>query len=397
MTFDIRTLTEGDKDSYDELRRLSLFSHPTPEQRELTWSTRDVERMLGVFEGDRLVGAAATYGFTMSVPGGEVATTGVAGVGVLPSHTRRGGLRQLMAAVFDLARDKGEPVSCLWASEPGIYGRFGYGIGTAGMHWTLPRADGAFLPEISVDGAVHVAARPDADAMAPVFDRLVESVPGVIRRSPAWWARRLHDPDGKLMMAHTEGGYALYRIDGGWSDRGPDYTLVAYEVIAPEPAAYARLWRYLLDVDLVANISAGHRPMDDQIQWMLVSPRSMQRRLGEGMWVRLLDLPAALSARTYSAPVDVVIEVADDAVPANSGRWRIAVAEEDGKAVVERADSSPPDLSIGPAALGAAYLGGTRVLNLLRAGRVDEHRPGAAVAVDRAFAASPAPWAVTWF
>lgn len=397
MTFAIRTLTEGDKDAYDGMRRLSLFSHPTPEQRELTWSTRQVERMLGAFEGDRLVGGAATYGFTMSVPGGEVATAGVAGVGVLPSHTRRGGLRQLMSAVFDLARDKGEVVSCLWASEPGIYSRFGYGIGTAGIHWKLPRADGAFLPEIAVDGDVHLSDRPDADALAPVFDRLVETVPGVIRRSPQWWARRLHDPDRKLMMAHTDGGYALYRIDGGWSERGPDYTLVAYEVIAPDPDAYARLWRYLLDVDLVATVSAGHRPVDDAIQWMLASPRSMQRRLGEGMWVRVLDVPAALSARTYSAPMDVVIQVVDDTIPANSGRWRITVFEDNGKAVVERTDSSAAHLTIGPAALGAAYLGGTRVLNLVRAGRVKEHSPGTALAVDRAFASHPAPWAVTWF
>lgn len=392
----IRPLAPGDEDAYDWLRSRALFGQASPEQRALAWAVRPPEQILGAFTDGRLIGAAATYPFEISVPGGSVGTVGVAGVSVLPTHTRRGTLRRLMAEIFEQASEAGQPMSCLWASEAPIYGRFGFAVGTRSLHWTVERRAAAFAGPARALGDVTLLGTPDPERLAPVYAGLAARVPGVIARTPAWWDRRLHDPDGSLTAAVTDGGYALYRVGGGWSDGGPDYALNAVEVVATDDRAYATLWRYLLDVDLVATVSAGMRPIDDAIQWMLADGRALRRRLGEGMWVRVLDVPAALQARTYSAPAHAVLDVVDPLVASNQGRWRLDVGD-DGKATVEAAGGADADATMGVDALGATVLGGTRFADLVRAGLVTEATPGTAARLDLAFLASPAPWAVTWF
>lgn len=380
---------------------MALHAPATAEQTALAWATRADDGVLGAFEGDRLVGAANVYPFSLSVPGGErIAAAGLSGVSVLPTHTRRGILTGLMAAGFERAREQAQAVSCLWASEPGIYGRFGYGVATHGLHWTLARSAGGFRHGIAgnaSDGAVELLDQPDVAVLAPIYESLATSTPGVIDRTAAWWDRRLHDPEGTLLAAVADGGYALYRVTGGWSEKGPDHTLHAYEVVAPDPAAYARLWRYLLDVDLVDTVSAGHRPVDEPLQWMVESPRLMRRRFGEGMWVRLLDIAAALPARAYGQAGALRLRVHDPRIPANDGTWRLDVAD-DGKAALERLDpATRADLELDVAALAAMYLGGTRASDLVRAGRIVELHADAARIADTMFTWSPAPWAVTWF
>lgn len=392
----IRPLAPGEEDAYDRLRSRALFGQASPEQRALAWAVRPPEQVLGVFTDGRLTGAAATYPFEISVPGGSLGTVGVAGVSVLPTHTRRGTLRRLMAEIFERASEAGRPMSCLWASEAPIYGRFGYAVGTRSLHWTVDRRAAMLAGPPRTLGDVTLLDTPDPERMAPVYAALAGRVPGVIARTPEWWARRLHDPDGTLTAAVTDGGYALYRVSGGWGDVGPDYTLSAVEVVATDDRAYATLWRYLLDVDLVATVSAGMRPVDDPIQWMLTDGRALRRRLGEGMWVRVLDVPAALRGRTYSTPVTAVLEVVDPLVPSNQGRWRLDVGD-DGKATVEAAGGTDADVTMGVDVLGATVLGGNRFADLARAGLVTESTPGIAARLDLAFLATPAPWAVTWF
>lgn len=391
-------MAAAERGAYDRLRSVALHAHASAAQLALSWATRADDGVLGAFEGNRLVGAANVYPFSLSVPGGErIAAAGLSGVSVLPTHTRRGILTGLMATGFDRARERTEAISCLWASEPGIYGRFGYAVATHGLHWTLARAGGAFRPGAAGGGAVELLDQPDARVLAPVYDALATATPGVIDRTPAWWDRRLHDPEGTLLAAVTDGGYALYRVTGGWSEKGPDHALHAYEVVAPDPAAYARLWRYLLDVDLVDTVSAGHRPVDEPLQWMIESPRLMRRRFGEGMWVRLLDIAAALPARAYGRAGALRLRVHDQRIPANDGTWRLDVAD-DGTAALERLDpAAGADLELDVAALAAMYLGGTRASDLVRAGRIVELHADAARIADAMFTWSPAPWAVTWF
>lgn len=199
------------------------------------------------------------------------------------------------------------------------------------------------------------------------------------------------------MVAEGAGGvegYASYRVRSGWGALGPDNKIEVVETMAATPEAEAALWRYLFDVDLVTSVSAWGRPPDEPLQWMLADPRGLARSLADGVWLRLVDLPAALSGRRYRAQVAIVLEVADHFCPWNEGRWRVEGAP-DG-ATCERT-TAEPNVACTAAELGAAFLGGTPLEGLRRAGRLVEATPAAVRRAHAGFAWDPLPWGVTWF
>ena len=169
-------------------------------------------------------------------------------------------------------------------------------------------------------------------------------------------------------------GYALWRAQARWGDTGPNGEVRVLEVVTTTPEAYASLWRFLLTVDLTRTVSAWCCAVDEPIQFMVNEPRRLKAGLADGLWLRVMDVPEALAARRYAAHVDVVIEVTDDLIPVNAGRWRL-VGGPDGARCESTVDE--PDLACDVRALGAAYLGGTPLDALATAGLVREHRPGA--------------------
>jgi predicted acetyltransferase len=215
-----------------------------------------------------------------------------------------------------------------------------------------------------------------------------------------WWKRRTRDSerfrDGYSALraaVHEDGdgavdGYALYAVKNDWED-GPDERARIRELVADGPAAASGMWAYLLGLDLVRAVEWPIAPPDVPIVELVTSPQLPRLSLGPNLWVRLVDVPAALAARTYAAPVDVVLDVDDAFCPWNAGRYRLAAV--DGRAACERTDA-PPDLALSAADLGAAYLGGTRLAALALAGRVRELRPGALAPTSIAFGAAREPW-----
>ena len=150
-------------------------------------------------------------------------------------------------------------------------------------------------------------------------------------------------------------------------------------------AALAELWRYLLDIDWVASISSWLLPPDHPLFFVLAQTRRMRYRLGDGLWVRLVDVGAALSGRTYPEDGELVFDVRDSFCPWNEGRWRLA----GGAAERTNADA---DLALDVATLGAAYLGGIRFAQLAQGGRVEELKPGAIERADGIFRHGLHPW-----
>jgi predicted acetyltransferase len=357
-----------------------------------------------------LVALHATHGFVLPVPGAPQATVAAGGltwVGVHPDHRRRGLLRAMMTAHLDEVAAHGEPVSALFAAEPAIYGRFGYGLASRQQWLVLPRR-AALRPVAGVDGVRTSIVRADVDAHADlVGDLHVEawaSRPGAMtRRTPGlrrWW---LDDPPflrsgaeaRLLLLAHDAvtgalRGYALFRRTHAWTDGGPDGTVKVGDLAALDPAANAALWLRLLDLDLTARVDTGIRPMDDPLVHLLLDVRAGTPRVHDGLWVRVVDVPAALAGRRYACPVDVVLDVRDDLRPANAGRWRLTGGP-DG-ATCERAGAATPDLGLDVRELGAAYLGGESLAGLVVAGLVEEHRPGAAARVTAGFSSALAPF-----
>ncbi|MCQ4193146.1 GNAT family N-acetyltransferase [Streptomyces parvulus] len=367
--------------------------------RELTRT----ERSIGVREDGDWVGTAGAFDFRLTVPGGAaVAAAGVTMVSVAATHRRRGVLTSMMRRQLDDVRSWGEAVAVLTASEPAIYGRFGYGAATFQVNAEID-TDRVRLsvPPGTDDVRLAYAAPADVlDACETVFARQVPGRPGMLARRPGWDRLALLDPekdrDGasplQCVVARRDGevtGYARFRVRPDWEPAGPRGTVVLDELAGLDAATEAALWRFLFDVDLTSTLTARGRPVDEAWQYQVSDIRRCRPTLRDALYVRLVEVGAALAARTYRAPVDVVFEVEDAFCPWNEGRWRLSG---DAKGASCERTSDAPDLSLSVRELGAAYLGGVGLASLAAAGRVREVRSGALAEASVAFGSDVAPW-----
>jgi predicted acetyltransferase len=371
---------------------------PTPEGVERIARIQPADRVHAVFEGARAVGGAAVFPLRMTVPGGQVPTAGVTMVAVLPPHRRRGILTALMRSQLDDVHERGEPIAVLWASSGSLYGRFGYGMASLTGEIDLAREYAGLAAPVEPVGQAQLVSLEEALAVFPqVWDRVAPETPGMLTRSRDWWeVRRLLDlPErreggGEHVRAVLEidgrpEGYALYRIHQLF-ERGDSAGFVnVLEAIGATPAATREIWRFLLGIDWVASVKARLLPVDHPLFFLLAHPRRMHFRVGDGLWVRLVDVGAALSARSYAAGGAVVFDVADAFCPWNEERWKLEGGE------AGRTDDEP-DLRLDVTALGSVYLGGFTFAQLERAGRVEELRDGAVARADDVFRTDRAPW-----
>ena len=371
---------------------------PTEERMERFSRNLPVERMHAARENGRTVGGAGAFPFELTVPGAIVPTAGVTVVGTYPTHRRRGVLRAMMRAQLDDVHERGEPLALLWASEETIYGRFGYGMASLAGEVSIPREYSAFARPLEHEGAVRFVDQQEAVDLFPrVWDRVRRAIPGMLGRTRNWWEFRVlfEQPGGggeggpKRFVVLEKGGrpegYAIYRHKPKWEHGVSDSELEVIEAIALDGRPTAELWRYLLDVDWAAHVNGWLLPVDHALFQLLATPRRMQFRVGDGLWARLVDVGAALSARGYAADGAIVFDVVDDFCPWNEGVWRLA----DGRA---KRSTAAPQLRCDVSALGAVYLGGFSFSELVRGGRVEELRRGAAARADAMFASSRAPW-----
>lgn len=403
---EITCLTDALAPQYDECIDVAFHDATPPAVRERGRALLPYERTAVALDGDRLVGTSGAYPYRLSIPGGELPCAGVTVVTVLPTHRRRGILTRMMGRLFEQARDAGEPLAALWAAEGGIYGRFGYGV--AARTATIELDGGSPPPPAAPDPAVMLELTPlegAAASLAPVWDALRDRRAGIPSRTEPWWRRRiLDDPEHerdrrrpkRLLVARDGGGtvrgYVLYRA------RGPEEatTLQVIELISPDPEVEAALWGYFCGVDLARTVTAELRPLDDPLPYRLADFRQARlKTVEDGLWLRLLDLPAALSARAWASELDVTLAVEDARLPANAGTWRLE-ASRDGDARCTPTDRAP-QLALDVAALGAAYLGGTPLTRLADAGRVRELEPGALDRLDAALRTARAPWINEFF
>ena len=390
-------------DRLPDLLELDMWAFPTSDSIEdlrkipspLTW-----DRAHAVVEDgrpERLVAMRASYPFAnCPVPGGRVPVAGLTWVGVHPEFRRRGLLTAMIATHFEHCRDRGEPLSLLTASEPAIYGRYGYGLATHRVHLTMKRRT-ALRP---VPGSEDVTLRFETATLerhGDLVGRLHAAVdrPGwVTRETPQLEALWMSDAavfrngreQQRILIAERGGepvGYALFRRKGDWGEGGPEGTVSVQEAVATDPATASALWSRLLDLDLTTEVSSGMLAPDDPLIGLVVDLRAARAMIKDNVWARIIDLPAALAARQYQSDVDVVLEVTDRLVPANAGTWRLT-ADAFGPARVAPTDAAP-DIALDVRELGAAYFGGVSLVALAGAGQVSERRPGTLLPCAAAF------------
>lgn len=395
----------------DELHRFlevkaTAFLSPPPTAAGVEARRRDVdiERCLAAVDArGRMCGVARSFATPLTVPGGVITASAVSSVGVLPTHRRQGHLTRLMRHHLDDAVERGEPVAVLIAAEYPIYGRYGYGPATEATTLRVDAHAAAWLDaprgEVElVDGETF------AKVVEELYDRIRPARPGHIGASTQRWqvlAALLDVDDGDherrrnaLKALWRDGGGEVqgavtYTVDETWKANRPAGKAHAELLVAATPRAEIELLRYLASVDWIATATVALRTLDDPAPLALVDGRAAQLvDRSDHVWLRVLDLPAAVAARRYAAPASLVLEVRDPMGYAD-GRYRLDVGPDGGDCAPT---TDQPDLTVGVGALGAAYLGGHSWQRLAAAGWVDEHRPGAVAAATAAFVTARAPW-----
>ena len=378
---------------------------------ELGEEDRDPKRFLALmpldltvaaFDGDEMVGTLAACDFDVTVPGGApVAMTGTTVVTVQPTHRRQGVLTAMMQDHLDAVAQRGDSLAGLWASETGIYGRFGFGHATSKDDVEAPTL--AVTISTDAEGTVRLI-EPDGvvELLAPIYDAARRSRPGMLSRSQEWWAHSVvHDPPHRrdrdqisakrFVVYQADGsaeGYAIYAQKSDWSGEVPLGQVRVIEVISTTDRAHTGLWQYLANIDLFPRIRWWNMPVDDPLWWKVAEPRCLVRKRGDALWVRIMDVPAALEARSYETDGSIRIAVEDAFRPETSGVYELAVSNGVGKCVAVDANA---DVSLGVDALGALYLGGSSAVSMAAAAKID----GAADRVSllhRLFRTDVAPW-----
>jgi predicted acetyltransferase len=348
------------------------------------------------------VGHTTAYSLQMSVPGGsDLACAGVTWVGVVPTHRRQGVLTALMDQQLNDIHERGEALAALYASEPVIYGRFGYGAASHRVSLSIERGYSAL--DGPVDPALRVWLTNLADGrkdIEQVYDESRIHRAGLPSRSDLWWTRCMNDPKSMregaselrcVLVADERGprAYAVFSVKHDWSSSSADGEIRIHEHACLDASAAMALWRLILGMDLIGRVSHWNVPTDDVLLQLLVDARRACPILRDSVYVRLVDLPAALAARAYDVAFDGVVEVVDRLAPWNAGRWRLATSTDGAECVRTDAD---PDLVLDVRELGAAFLGGTSLVAHAAAGRVQERTPGSVAALSRAFRHEPAPY-----
>lgn len=332
----------------------------------------------------RVVGSAGAYSHSLAVPGGTVNAAGVFGVGVLPSHRRRGILTKLQEVQLMDVYSRGEALAYLWASEGAIYERFGYGVASLAMRMTIDakgvKLRGSPLPIEDL----FLASRDEARVLIPtIYDKTWINQPGMFSRDESWWNRRFADPDFQYVVWEDK-AYAIYLVRMDSSSGSFMGEVEVMEAVARSVEGYRRIWEYLLNMDLVYKVGASYLPVDHPLRLMLNDLRKANCVIRDGIWLRIIDVEAAIRARAFGDG-SIVIRLRDARMKHNDGIWRIA------NGGIARSTQSP-ELSMDISDLGSIYLGGFSFSELHRSGRVEELVPGSIARGDKLFSWDCEPW-----
>jgi predicted acetyltransferase len=408
----IETRRVRDEELPEFVETMSAAFLERPDVDKVTAEVRplwDLERVWAAFEDGSMRGTFRSWATELTVPGGKrLPAAAVSAVTVLPTHRRRGILSGMVAAEHGAIRERGEAIALLYASEYPIYGRFGYGPGTREATWTLDTRGTGFHGGPS--GGVELV-RPDSDAaatMKSVFDAWRFRQPGELRRRDVRWEYDLGQresvwgPTWKGFVAfHRDprgsvDGYVRYHVEDKWEQRQPRNVVNVDELHALTDESYASLWRFLAEIDWASTIKAERRSPAERLPWLLTNARAAEMSgFGDGLWVRLLDVPRALKERTYEREASLVLEIVDR--EAAAGRTCVLLDVGPAGAACSETDRSP-DLTLDVAALGAAYLGGVPLRHAIAAwGGVDEHRDGALGDAEALLRTRDEPWSSTFF
>jgi predicted acetyltransferase len=406
VSIEIRPITEDEIEEFERVDVVGFGQPPFPAEIERDWGNAELDRTRVAFENGRMVGISRAYSFELTMPGGAlVPAAAVSWVSVQPTHRRRGILTQMMGALHDDARDRGEPAAILTASESLIYGRYGYGTATWRCGYSIDRNHATFAQPLDDRGSVQLMTRDElGDTMARIYDDVRRARAGMVSRPSFWWPSVFWfgiagGKDKAFFVAvHRDergepDGYVAYQVDGDWNAGFADRTLIVLDFQTTNDTARQALWQYVFGVDLCAKVVVRSGPIDEPLRWMLRDGRRMRTDwVIDGLWLAPLDAGALLGARTYAVDGQLVV-----AVHQPDGTTATLAIDGGPDGAKCRATDDDPDLACSTSTLGATLLGGNRWTELAAAGRVDERTPGALTRADLMFTTNPVPTMTSHF
>jgi len=404
--YEFRTAVDDDWPVLAKLMGEAFNEDMDDEFNELEHSVFEPARSIVATQSGAIVGMVSAFTRDLTIPGAVVPAAHVTMVNVGATHRRQGLLRHMIHKLHADSIGRGEPLAVLYASEGRIYQRFGYGPATQRLAIEANAREVSLRDSASDDEGQLRSVPPDSlDVFEKVFEEARGQRPGWTARDERWWRyctadiKSVRNGATALRAVVHDGpggvdGYMLWRVKGEWSKTGPNGQVIVRELIANTPEAYRALWRFALSVDLTRSARQRFAAIDEPLQFLVNEPQALGMRLVDGLWLRLLDVPAALAARRYAAPVDVVIEVKDLSIPANAGRFRLVG---DQRSAVCTPTDEPADIEATAHALGAAYLGGAPLTAFAAGGDVRELRPDTLARTSVAFGWHRAPSSIEMF
>ena len=405
MPYPVRPIGPDELRSFAQVWERAFNFDEKEEELEAMKQAFEFDRSIVALDGEQFVGTGGADSFDLTTPGGVVQTGGLTAIAVLPTHRRRGILTDIMRYHFDEVRSREEPLSVLRASESTIYGRFGYGVATLDAGFQIDRQHAGLATGIPTPGQVRLVEKDEARRVMPgIYQRLGAAWPGFLTRNDHVWDLYVSDlehwRDGMTANRYAvyaedgnDLGYLRYRVREKWEAGHAASELLAAELMASTPAAEVALWRYAFSVDLIQTIKTQTRPPEMLLSAILADPRRMKVKQNDGLWARLLDIPASLSSRRYAVDGRLVLEVTDPFLPDVGGVFELEGGP-DGATC--RRSTTAPELTLDVGALSARYLGEGSFRVLHDAGRVT----GDAAAVRRAdqmFGWERRPWCPHYF
>lgn len=398
LTF--RHVEEGELEAFWDALTVPFAFDRDKDDEEHLYDVFEKDRLIGAFDGETLVGTLGAFSLDMTVPGGSLPTAGTTIVSVLPTHRRRGALTGMMQVHFDEILERGEPLAALWASEAPIYGRYGYGSAADEANIDIASTRLAF-PSVDETVSVRMVTLEEAvEHFPPLFEAMRVTRPGAFRRGDAWWRhRRLRDTPRfragataqRLAIAERDGrpvGYVHFRSKEDWSSGHAAGTVRVLELVGSDLEAEKVLWKFVAEMDLMETVKCDRRPLDDPLVWALIDPRRLNRKISDTLWVRVMDVPAALTGRRYAQDGSIVIGLADGFRPESGGTFRLSV--DGGTGLCEPTDDRP-DLTMDIGFLGALMMGGRSAAEMARGGVIDGTE-GSVAMIDRLFRWTPGPF-----
>ena len=393
-------MIEYRKNTWDEFARVKI-TNARGENGYRTETDLNAHRLIfepdrawSAFDGDHMVGNCVSYPMIMNIPGGSIPIAAVASVSVQATHRRRGINRNMMRLQLEDIYSRNEPLAVLQASESIIYGRYGYGMSSFEDSLSIMKEHGAYAHEYRPSGRLYFCDEDEARTIFPdIYQLAIQNRVGTTVREDNWWQFRFLEPGLKggdprsWFVRHVESGintgYVRYTINRR--------VLHILELVSSTFEGYSALWRFCLDMDLVDTIEAAHRPVDEELRWMLADPRRLISSSEDKSWLRLVDAKSALENRSFSSEGSLTLRIKDDFLPWNDGVYTLSTDGHNSECVVSE---KSPDITLSTSDVAAAYLGGVRFDLLARSGRINEDTPGSIDLLDRLFATDRMPWCI---